>query len=108
MSLTEALDRLAVICRTHDAVFASWGHEDRKQILDSCSRFGIDYPFSNQHLNIKTAFAAFRDIPPVSTAEALRLVGLKLVGTHHRALDDARNVACLSAHLIRNGFEFHI
>lgn len=48
-----------------------------------------------EHLNLKRSFAQARGIKEVGMAQALQLVGLALEGTHHRGLDDARNIARL-------------
>jgi len=83
-------------------VLASWGFYDRRQLGDDCRRHGVEYPFIG-HVNIKKAFAEMRGVRPCGMAQALRLVGLPLVGTHHRGIDDARNIAALLAWLIRHG-----
>ena len=52
------------------------------------------YPFGRTHLNIKSLFALVHALPhEVGMDEALKLAGLPLEGTHHRGVDDARNLA---------------
>ncbi len=46
-----------------------------------------------RHINIKHAYAAFRQVKPCGMEKALSLAKLPLEGTHHRGLDDARNIA---------------
>jgi myo-inositol-1(or 4)-monophosphatase len=43
--------------------------------------------------NLKRRFAKARKIKEVGMARALQMVGLPLDGSHHRGLDDARNIA---------------
>jgi len=83
--------------------FASWGAYDRKQLLSDCELHGVAYPFGDEHVNIKKTFAQMVGRRPMGMAAALRSLGLDLVGTHHRALDDARNIAPILAVLLASG-----
>jgi inhibitor of KinA sporulation pathway (predicted exonuclease) len=54
----------------------------------------VPYPFGSRHINVKTLFAIkHRLAEEIGMDEALDLLGLELVGTHHRGVDDAYNVA---------------
>ena len=53
----------------------------------------LGVPF--EHVNLKRRFAKSRKIKEVGMARALQMVGLPLDGSHHRGLDDARNIAKL-------------
>lgn len=77
---------------------ASWGAYDLKQLTIECQRLGLPLPasFAN-HLNLKNAFAAAHNTRPSGMARALSLCGLPLTGSHHRALDDALNIAKLAS-----------
>lgn len=78
------------------AVFASWGNYDRVQFQRDCAHHGVEYPFGPEHFNVKTAFRSKRALSrSIGMAAALRSVGLRLEGRHHRGLDDARNIARL-------------
>lgn len=78
------------------AVWGSWGQYDRKQLTRECERHGIPDPLSGLvHVNMKRNFAKNRKIKEVGMVKALQLVNLPLNGTHHRGLDDARNIAKL-------------
>ena len=49
-----------------------------------------------EHLNLKNVFSAAQGRRKrYGMAKALHLCGLDLVGAHHRALDDAKNIARL-------------
>ncbi len=66
-----------------------------------CAARQVAYPFGPTHLNVKNLLALQRALPEeVGMDAALRMVGLPLEGTHHRGVDDARNIAGLLAHLL--------
>jgi len=83
--------------RLSNLVFCSWGDYDRKQLMRDCVYHKIPYPFG-AHRNIKKEFARWRHIKPVSIPRALAVIGLSWEGTHHRGIDDARNIARIFHH----------
>ena len=74
------------------ARLASWGAYDRKQFVKDCLLHGIPYPFAEDHFNIKQFFGKRFGGRPPGMGAALRRLGLDLEGTHHRGIDDARNI----------------
>jgi inhibitor of KinA sporulation pathway (predicted exonuclease) len=80
-------------------VLAAWGAYDRKQLQEDCRLHGVAYPFVN-YVNLKQAFAGIEGCRPCGMDGALRRVGLSLEGTHHRGIDDVRNIARLLEHLV--------
>jgi 3'-5' exoribonuclease 1 len=79
-----------------DALFASWGDYDRNQFEQDARYHRVSLPFNGRHMNIKRAFSeALGESKRYGMAGALARVGLPLVGTHHRGIDDARNIARL-------------
>ncbi len=95
-SAAAALTSFAQRHQAMGALWGSWGQYDRKQLAQDCERHGIpDPPTGFTHVNLKRQFAKNRKIKEVGMAKALQLVGLSLDGTHHRGLDDARNIARL-------------
>jgi len=77
-------------------VFCSWGNYDRTQFESDCSRHDVDYPLGDRHINLKAEFAsAHGRRKKLGVPAALRLVGLTFSGSHHRGIDDARNIARL-------------
>lgn len=76
-------------------LLSSWGAYDRNQLSRDRHRHRIRLPFGKGHLNIKAAFAERAQSRPMGMAAALRRCGIPLVGTHHRGIDDARNIAKL-------------
>ncbi|MDB5388492.1 MAG: Exonuclease RNase and polymerase [Planctomycetaceae bacterium] len=77
-----------------NALFCSWGDYDRKQFLQDCEYQNIEYPFGSEHLNIKAEFSRTLNLKKkLGITEALRHFGLRFEGSHHRGLDDAKNMA---------------
>ena len=82
-------------------VWASYGDYDRRQFERTCQLYTIPYPFGPTHLNVKALFALRRGLSrEVGLVEALAMSGFFFVGTHHRGVDDAQNVARLLATLV--------
>ncbi len=89
-----AAENLAALGR--DTVFCSWGAYDRIQLARDAHRCGIAHPLPGRHLNLKELFArAAGNRKSVGNGRALARVGLERTGTHHRGIDDARNIARL-------------
>ncbi len=85
-------------------VWMSYGDFDRLQFERQCRSFGVEYPFGRRHLNVKNWVALSLGLRrEVGMAEALDLLKLPLLGTHHRGGDDARNIACIASALLRAG-----
>ncbi|MNT42569.1 sporulation inhibitor KapD [compost metagenome] len=77
-------------------VWVSWGAYDRRQLERDSARHGVENPLAMPHQNVKRLFAKAQKIgKEVGMAKACDLAGLELLGTHHRALDDALNIARL-------------
>jgi inhibitor of KinA sporulation pathway (predicted exonuclease) len=76
-------------------LFCSWGNYDRNHLASDSLRYEIDNPIQAPHLNIKKRFAKQMKIKPMGMQRALDLVDIELTGTHHRGIDDARNIALL-------------
>jgi len=104
VSLREACRILKREYRARERLWASYGDYDRRQFERNCRTQGIAYPFGPTHLNIKNLFAVMHALPrEVGMARALEMLGLPLEGTHHRAGDDAWNIAHILAELLRGG-----
>ena len=77
-------------------VFCSWGDYDRKQLQQDCDFHKVPNPISAPHLNLKRLMAERQQLSrKPGLGEAVRLAGLEFTGTHHRGIDDARNIARL-------------
>jgi inhibitor of KinA sporulation pathway (predicted exonuclease) len=72
----------------------SWGAYDLNQFKTDCARHDLPLPAAfERHINLKQEFAVLKGVKPCGMKHALRLLGLPLEGQHHRAIDDARNIA---------------
>jgi inhibitor of KinA sporulation pathway (predicted exonuclease) len=82
-------------------IFGSWGNYDRKQFEQDSKFHKIPYPIASEHINLKHLFTVNQNLKKrYGMAKALKLVGLDLVGTHHRGIDDARNIARLLPYIL--------
>ena len=98
----EACAALQRLYRSKDRLWASYGDYDRRQFERQCHDRGVAYPFGLGHLNVKTLFAIVYALPrEVGMDAALERLGLPLDGTHHRAGDDAWNIALILSSLLR-------
>jgi inhibitor of KinA sporulation pathway (predicted exonuclease) len=75
-----------------DALFCSWGDYDRNQFHQDCEFHRVPYPFRSDHLNLKAEFSRTLGRKKLGIAEAVRHLGMEFEGSHHRGLDDARNI----------------
>src|SRR5690349_5592775 len=75
-------------------VLCSWGFYDKNQFESDCRIHGLDVSWLTRHVSLKHQYAKFRKLKrPTGMKNALDLEELKLEGTHHRGIDDARNIA---------------
>jgi inhibitor of KinA sporulation pathway (predicted exonuclease) len=83
------------------ALFCSWGAYDRNQLAADARRHGITPPLGPDHWNLKEAYAAAAGTRRgLGTPSALRRLGIEPEGTHHRGIDDARNIARMLPYLL--------
>ena len=75
----------------------SWGAYDLNQLRLDCRRHEIPLPPTfERHINLKQEFGRKFDVRPPGMSAALKIAGMRLEGTHHRGIDDARNIARLA------------
>jgi len=98
------IDRfLEWINEEEDYVLCSWGHFDKKMLLQDCLLHGIPGDWAKTHLNLKKQFADIRKLSkPVGLKHALEMEGYTFEGNAHRALTDAKNLAVLFRHYLDN------
>lgn len=82
--------------RYPDAAWASWGDYDARQLerdagLAACPSLFEGVP----HFNARKWHAGLYDNRPKSLKQTVESLGLAWLGTYHRGIDDARNVACI-------------
>jgi inhibitor of KinA sporulation pathway (predicted exonuclease) len=100
-SLHQACQLLEQGYGSRQRLWASYGDFDRKQMQHECQAQGIEYPFGDGHINVKSLFAVVHNLRrEVGLDRAMRLMGLPLEGTHHRGDDDAWNIARLLAEIL--------
>lgn len=84
-----------------NALFCSWGDYDRKQFEQDSRFHKLPYPFASEHLNLKVLFTDTQKLPKrYGMNGALELAGIPLEGTHHRGIDDARNMTRLLPYIL--------
>ena len=77
-------------------IFCSWGNYDKSQFIKDCKLHQIPYPFTSEHRNIKQEFSEYLGVSrKFGMAQALQHLDMELQGTHHRGIDDARNIAAI-------------
>ncbi len=77
-----------------DYILCSWGFYDKKQFESDCKIHGLNAEWVNQHISLKHQYGKFKKLKrAIGMKNALKLEGFKLDGTHHRGIDDARNIA---------------
>lgn len=77
-------------------VFCSWGDYDLKQLKQDCEFHKLPYPISAPHLNVKRLMAERQGLAKKpGLGDAVRMAKMTFQGSHHRGIDDARNIARL-------------
>jgi inhibitor of KinA sporulation pathway (predicted exonuclease) len=100
-SFEQALNSLKQEYQLSERIWASYGDYDRKMFQNQCARLHLQYPFGSRHINIKTLAAVGMNWErEIGMNEALRKLNIPLLGTHHRAGDDAVNIANILAFLL--------
>jgi inhibitor of KinA sporulation pathway (predicted exonuclease) len=81
--------------------WCSWGAYDLRQLQADCARHGGEFPAAlERHVNLKQAFADLEHVPQCGMRAALARYEIAIAGRHHRALDDARNIAALAMRVL--------
>lgn len=84
-----------------NGVFGSWGDFDRKQFQQDSNFHKVPFPIAHPHVNLKQLFTQKQGLRKrYGMAKALQIAGLPLEGTHHRGIDDARNIAKLLPYIL--------
>ena len=78
----------------HPYLLCSWGYYDRRQLEADCALHHLDSAWVARHISLKHQHAELAGLRrALGMARALEHEGLPLEGTHHRGIDDARNIA---------------
>jgi inhibitor of KinA sporulation pathway (predicted exonuclease) len=93
MAFKTACDYLMNEYSSLDYPWASYGAYDRKMIDRQCKAHSIKNPMSDEHINVKLLYTLISPSHKrVGMEQALDALGIPLVGTHHRGIDDAKNI----------------
>lgn len=76
----------------NDFLFCSWGKYDLKQLSEDCELHNIQYPFNDNHCNLKDVVCKKIGIKRKGMESVLAHLKLSLDGIHHRGIDDCRNI----------------
>jgi len=93
----KACERVRTQYNGHYHTWASYGDYDRNMMKRQCLFRKVDYPLSQDHINVKELFAKTRGVRKTGMNGALAQLGIPLEGTHHRGVDDAKNIAKILA-----------
>lgn len=101
MEFYEACAQIEARYASPERLWLSWGAFDKRLFTEQCRSFGVPYPFSKYHINLKKMHAKLLDLgKPLGMAKALTHHNLSLEGRHHRGVDDAVNIGRILAALI--------
>ncbi|MDB0601967.1 3'-5' exonuclease [Tenacibaculum maritimum] len=101
VTLSEACMILREEYKTETLVWASYGEYDKKMLENQCRKWSILYPMNDNHINVKKELSKI-SMKSMGMERALKYIGIKLDGTHHRGVDDARNIAKILYWLVNN------
>jgi len=93
---SEVIDEFKSWINTNDEQYTlcSWGIYDKKQFESDCQLHGLDDSWINPHCNLKQQYGKFKNLPrAIGMKNALITEKMNIEGTHHRGIDDARNIA---------------
>jgi inhibitor of KinA sporulation pathway (predicted exonuclease) len=75
-------------------LLCSWGFYDRSQLTSDCLLHRLRTGWLEKHISLKHQYTEIKNLRKhVGMSGALWMEDLKLEGTHHRGIDDARNIA---------------
>jgi inhibitor of KinA sporulation pathway (predicted exonuclease) len=104
ISFEAAVGALKKRYHSRHRTWLSWGDFDRKLFDRQCRARGVPYPFGPRHINLKTLVTILCGLQRELTvteaaAQAPHLLGARVpfIGTEHRGVDDAYNIARLAA-----------
>lgn len=94
ISFTKACEKVREQYNAHQYTWASYGAYDLNMLKKQCQFRNVEYPMSQNHINVKTLFAEVKGLTKKTGMNgALNILGIPLEGTHHRGVDDSKNIA---------------
>ncbi len=92
--LADACELIMDEYQSEDYTWASYGNYDKSFFMAQCKRFGVIYPMSNDHINVKVALSDKLKLDRgMGMERALKHLKIPMDGIHHRGVDDAYNTA---------------
>ena len=89
----DALSMFQEFCGDN-CMILSWGGYDRNQLKKEFERFHLPTQILNNHINLKVEFSkVIGATKQYGMARALNITKIPLDGTHHRGIDDAKNIS---------------
>lgn len=75
-------------------LLCSWGGFDRDMLRRDCALHQVDEYWTDDYINLKAQYREINRLSaPIGLAKAIRREGMEFEGSHHRAIDDAANLA---------------
>jgi inhibitor of KinA sporulation pathway (predicted exonuclease) len=103
ISFEAACARLESEFLSKKRIWASYGAYDINMFQKQCARTAVKYPFGEWHINVKTLVSLKLKLQKeIGMSGALGILEIPLEGTHHRGVDDAKNIAKLMSWVLRN------
>ena len=74
-------------------LLCSWGLYDKNQFKKDCELHQLNTEWANQHISLKHQYTEIKNLKRHTGMKgALWMEKIELEGTHHRGIDDARNI----------------
>lgn len=90
----KALQSIKAVMDKYDVFsWASYGDYDRTMFVRQCNRECFINPMPRKHMNISHLVEQINGGQRIGMDKALRLFTIPMIGTHHRGVDDAMNIA---------------
>ncbi|SEQ09281.1 3'-5' exonuclease [Flavobacterium urocaniciphilum] len=102
VSFDDALHILKKDYKSQSRAWASFGAYDLRQFQKQCLSLSKTYPFGPSHINVKSLFALKNKLGhELGMDGALKFLNIPLEGTHHRGVDDAKNIAKILREILK-------
>lgn len=89
---TEVLPEFIKFCGD-DYFLCSWGFYDKNQFIKDCQLHKLDTKWVEKHISLKHQHQSFSKLRKgVGVQRALSMINERFEGTHHRGIDDAKNI----------------
>jgi inhibitor of KinA sporulation pathway (predicted exonuclease) len=93
ISFLEAIAMLEDEYQPDQYTWASYGQYDLNMLKKQCKLRNVPYPMGSHHINVKEYFSEVKGLTQkVGMNGALDILKIPLEGTHHRGVDDAKNI----------------